>query len=52
MRVAPMGRSPLRQALQVDETDDVEDAYLAAAGQAAGAEGVATRNEADFRETP
>ena len=52
MRVAPMGRSPLRQALQDDETDDFEDAYLAAAGQAAGAEVVATRNEADFRETP
>jgi predicted nucleic acid-binding protein len=48
MRVAPMGRAPLRTALQNDETADFEDAYLAAAG----AEIVATRNEADFRETP
>lgn len=52
MRVAPMGRSPLRRALQNTRTNDFEDAYLAAAGRAAGAEVVATRNEADFEETP
>jgi predicted nucleic acid-binding protein len=51
MRVAPMGRSPLRHALQDPKTDDFEDAYLAAAGRAAGASAVATRNETDFRET-
>ena len=31
--------------------DDFEDAYLAAAGAAAGASVVATRNEADFENT-
>ena len=51
MRVAPMGRSALRTALQAAETDDFEDAYLAAAGAAAGASVVATRNEADFGNT-
>lgn len=51
MRVAPMGRSALRTALQAAETDDFEDAYLAAAGAAAGASVVATRNEADFENT-
>jgi len=52
MRVAPMGRSPLRTALQDTQTGDFEDAYLAAAGAAAGAAAVTTHNEADFRETP
>ena len=51
MRVAPMGRPALRTALQAAETDDFEDAYLAAAGAAAGASVVATRNEADFENT-
>ena len=51
MRVAPMGRPALRTALQATGTDDFEDAYLAAAGAAAGASVVATRNEADFENT-
>ena len=51
MRVAPMGRPALRTALQATGTDDFEDAYLAAAGAAAGASAVATRNEADFENT-
>lgn len=51
MRVAPMGRPALRTALQAAETDDFEDADLAAAGAAAGASVVATRNEADFENT-
>ena len=51
MRVAPMGRPALRTALQAAETDDFEDAYLAAAGAVAGASVVATRNEADFENT-
>ena len=51
MRVAPMGRPALRTALQATETDDFEDAYLAAAGAAAGASVVATRSEADFENT-
>ena len=51
MRVAPMGHPALRTALQAAETDDFEDAYLAAAGAAAGASVVATRNEADFENT-
>lgn len=51
MRVAPMGRPALRTALQAAETDDFEDACLAAAGAAAGASVVATRNEADFEDT-
>ena len=51
MRVAPMGRPALRTALQAAKTDDFEDAYLAAAGAAAGASVVATRNEADFEDT-
>ena len=51
MRVAPMGRPALRTALQAAETDDFEDAYLAAAGAAARASVVATRNEADFEDT-
>ena len=51
MRVAPMGRLALRTALQATGTDDFEDAYLAAAGAAAGASVVATRNEADFENT-
>lgn len=52
MRVAPMGRPALREALRSPGTDDFEDAYLAAAGEAAGASVVATRNEADFENTP
>jgi predicted nucleic acid-binding protein len=51
MRIAPMGRSALRTALQNPGTKDFEDAYLAAAGAAAGAAAVATRNESDFRST-
>lgn len=51
MRIAPMGRSALRNALQRSAIDDFEDAYLAAAGAAAGAGAVATRNEADFADT-
>ena len=51
MRVAPMGCPALRTALQATGTDDFEDAYLAAAGAAAGASVVATRNEADFENT-
>ena len=51
MRVVSMGRPALRTALQAAETDDFEDAYLAAAGAAAGASVVATRNEADFENT-
>ena len=51
MRVASMGRPALRTALQATGTDDFEDAYLAAAGAAAGASVVATRNEADFGNT-
>ena len=51
MRVAPMGRPALRTALQATAMDDFEDAYLAAAGAAAGASVVATRNEADFENT-
>lgn len=51
MRVAPMGHSVLRNALRAPGTDDFEDAYLAAAGEAAGASAVATRNEPDFTHT-
>ena len=51
MRLAPMGRPALRAALQATATDDFEDAYLAAAGAAAGASVVATRNESDFERT-
>ena len=51
MRIAPMGRSALRTALQNPGTDDVEDGYLAAAGAAAGASAVTTRNESDFEST-
>ena len=51
MRVASMGRTALRTALQATAMDDFEDAYLAAAGAAAGASVVATRNEADFENT-
>lgn len=51
MRVAPMGRPVLREALQDANTEDFEDAYLAAAGAAAGASVVVTRNEADFETT-
>jgi len=51
MRIAPMGRSTLRTALQNPGTEDFEDAYLAAAGAAASASAVATRNEADFGNT-
>lgn len=51
MRIASMGRSSLRTALQNPGTGDFEDAYLAAAGAAAGAAAVATRNESDFRST-
>lgn len=47
MRIASMGRS----ALQNPGTDDFEDGYLAAAGAAAGASAVATRNESDFMST-
>ena len=52
MRIAPMGRSALRTALQNPGTEDFEDGYLAAAGEAAGASAVATRNESDFTATP
>ena len=51
MRVAPMGRLALRTALQATGTDDFEGTYLAAAGTAARASVVATRNEADFEDT-
>ncbi|PSQ95996.1 MAG: PIN domain nuclease [Bacteroidetes bacterium SW_9_63_38] len=51
MRIALVGRSALRTALQNPGTDDFEDGYLAAAGAAAGASVVATRNEADFENT-
>lgn len=51
MRIAPMGRSSLRTALQNPGTKDFEDAYLAAAGANAGASSVATRNESDFAST-
>jgi predicted nucleic acid-binding protein len=51
VRMAPTGRSALRTALQNPGTKDVEDAYLAAAGAAAGAAAVVTRNESDFRST-
>lgn len=51
MRIAPMGRSALRTALQNPEPDDFEDGYLAAAGAAAGASTVVTRNESDFTST-
>jgi predicted nucleic acid-binding protein len=51
MRIAPMGRSALRTALQNPGTDVFEDGYLAAAGAAAGASAVATRNESDFTST-
>lgn len=51
MRIVPMGRSALRTALQNPGTDDFEDGYLAAAGAAAGAAAVVTRNESDFGST-
>jgi len=51
MRIAPMGRSTLRTALQNPGTVDFEDAYLAAAGARASASAVATRNESDFGNT-
>ena len=51
MRVASMGRPALRTALQATAMDDFEDTYLAAAGAAARASVVATRNEADFEDT-
>ncbi|WP_183957587.1 type II toxin-antitoxin system VapC family toxin [Salinibacter ruber] len=51
MRFAPMGRSPLRTALQNPGTDDFEDSYLAAAGTSASASAIATRNESDFVST-
>ena len=51
MRIAPMGRSALRTALQNPGPDDFEDGYLAAAGTSAGASAVATRNESDFIST-
>jgi len=51
MEAAPMGRPVLMNALRTPGTDDFEDAYLAAAGAAAGASIVATRNESDFEET-
>lgn len=51
MEAAPMGQSVLLTALQNPETGDFEDAYLAAAGAAAGASIVTTRNEADFVDT-
>jgi len=51
METAPMDRSVLMTALQTPGTDDFEDAYLAAAGAAAGASVIATRNEPDFAET-
>lgn len=51
MRIATMGRSALRTALQNPGTEDFEDGYLAAAGEAAGASAVATRNESDFTST-
>ncbi|MCS4201538.1 type II toxin-antitoxin system VapC family toxin [Salinibacter ruber] len=51
MRIAPMGRSALRTALQNPGTEDFEDGHLAAAGEAAGASVVATRNESDFTST-
>lgn len=51
MRIAPMGRSSLQTALQNPQTNDFEDAYLAAAAAAAGASSVVTRNESDFAAT-
>jgi len=51
MRIAPMGRSALRTALQNPGTDDFEDGYLAAAGATAGASAVAARYEFDFMST-
>jgi hypothetical protein len=42
--------SALRMALQISETQDFEDGYLAA-GIASGASAVATRNESDFTST-
>lgn len=51
MRVASMGRTALRTALQATAMDDFEDAYFAAAGVAVRASVVATRNEADFEDT-
>lgn len=51
MNAAPMGRSVLIQALRTPRPNDFEDAYLAAAGAAAGASSVVTRNQTDFEET-
>lgn len=51
MRTAPIGRSALRTALQNLDTEDFEDSYLAAAGKAAGASAIATRDESDFTST-
>jgi predicted nucleic acid-binding protein len=51
MRIATTGRSALQTALRNPGTRDFDDAYLAAAGAAAGAAAVATRSESDFRST-
>lgn len=51
MQATPMGRSVLLRALQKPGTNDFEDAYLAAAGIAAGASAIVTRNETDFAGT-
>lgn len=51
MHAVPMGQAVLLRALQKLGTNDFEDAYLAAAGAAAGASAIVTRNEADFAGT-
>jgi predicted nucleic acid-binding protein len=50
--LALMNRSALRTALSTPTDTDFEDQYLAAAGNEAGADIVATRNEQDFEVSP